>query len=138
MRQPPPYTSLDLTVKFLRPITMDTGRVRAIGTVLNAGRRIALAQAQLVDAAGRLLAHATSSCGLFAATAYHRRRGTKRPSRYRPMRRGSEGARAPPWLRESHRYACDDQGLDQGLVLVSDGQYGFDVLTGPASTFRSR
>lgn len=63
------YTSLDLTVKFLRPITMDTGRVRAIGTVLNAGRRIALAQAQLVDAEDRLLAHATSSCMLFAATA---------------------------------------------------------------------
>lgn len=69
MRQPPPYTSLDLTVKFLRPITMDTGRVRAIGTVLNAGRRIALAQAQLVDAEDRLLAHATSSCMPFAANA---------------------------------------------------------------------
>ncbi|MFC8593092.1 PaaI family thioesterase [Streptomyces atroolivaceus] len=59
------YTSLDLTVKFLRPVTVDTGRVRAIGTVLNAGRRTALAQAQLVDAADRLLAHATSSCLLF-------------------------------------------------------------------------
>ncbi|MEU5951027.1 PaaI family thioesterase [Streptomyces sp. NPDC047525] len=59
------YTSLDLTVKFLRPITVDTGRVRAIGTVLNSGRRTALAQAQLVDADERLLAHATSSCLLF-------------------------------------------------------------------------
>ncbi|MFJ4693017.1 PaaI family thioesterase [Streptomyces sp. NPDC088766] len=59
------YTSLDLTVKFLRRITVDTGTVRAIGTVVSQGRRTALAQAQLVDGAERLLAHATSSCMLF-------------------------------------------------------------------------
>ncbi|MFC8661699.1 PaaI family thioesterase [Streptomyces sp. NPDC057199] len=59
------YTSLDLTVKFLRRITVDTGRVRAIGTIVNQGRQTALAQAQLVDAKDRLLAHATSSCLLF-------------------------------------------------------------------------
>ena len=59
------YTSLDLTVKFLRRITVDTGTVRAIGTLVSRGRQTALAQAQLVDATGRLLAHATSSCMLF-------------------------------------------------------------------------
>jgi uncharacterized protein (TIGR00369 family) len=59
------YTSLDLNVKFLRRITVDTGPVRAIGTVINSGRSTALAQAQLVDASDRLLAHATSSCLLF-------------------------------------------------------------------------
>lgn len=58
-------TSLDLTVKFLRPITVDTGPVRAIGTVVSKGRQTALAQAQLVDARDRLLAHATSSCMIF-------------------------------------------------------------------------
>ncbi|CAM5271618.1 Phenylacetic acid degradation protein OS=Streptomyces aurantiogriseus OX=66870 GN=GCM10010251_90320 PE=4 SV=1 [Streptomyces aurantiogriseus] len=59
------YTSLDLTVKFLRRITVDTGTVRAIGTVVSKGRQTALAQAQLVDGTDRLLAHATSSCMLF-------------------------------------------------------------------------
>ncbi|QJS99806.1 PaaI family thioesterase [Streptomyces asoensis] len=59
------YTSLDLTVKFLRRITADTGTVRAVGTVVSGGRRTALAQAQLFDATDRLLAHATSSCLLF-------------------------------------------------------------------------
>ncbi|WP_030147341.1 MULTISPECIES: PaaI family thioesterase [unclassified Streptomyces] len=63
------YTSLDLTVKFLRPITVDTGPVRAIGTVVNKGRQTALAQAQLVDREDRLLAHATSSCMLFPVPA---------------------------------------------------------------------
>ncbi|MEV8030561.1 PaaI family thioesterase [Streptomyces sp. NPDC002742] len=59
------YTSLDLNVKFLRPVTVDTGTVRAVGTVLSSGRRTALAQAELFDAADRLLAHTTSSCLLF-------------------------------------------------------------------------
>jgi uncharacterized protein (TIGR00369 family) len=59
------YTSLDLTVKFLRPITLDTGRVRAVGRVVSNGRRTALAEAQLLDGTDRLLAHATSTCMLF-------------------------------------------------------------------------
>ena len=59
------YTSLDLTVKFLRRITVDTSTVRAVGTVVSRGRQTALAQAQLIDGTDRLLAHATSSCMLF-------------------------------------------------------------------------
>ena len=55
------YTSLDLTVKFLRPITVDTGRVRCTGTVTHLGSRTALAEARLVDAEDRLLATAVSS-----------------------------------------------------------------------------
>jgi uncharacterized protein (TIGR00369 family) len=63
------YTSLDLTVKFLKRITADTGRVRAIGTVVSRGRQTALAEAKLVDSEERLLAHATSSCMLFPVPA---------------------------------------------------------------------
>jgi uncharacterized protein (TIGR00369 family) len=59
------YTSLDLDVKFLRRVTVDTGKVRAIGTTISSGRQTALAQARLVDGTDRLLAHATSSCMLF-------------------------------------------------------------------------
>ncbi|MEU3839232.1 PaaI family thioesterase [Streptomyces sp. NPDC028635] len=59
------YTSLDLSVKFLRPVTVDSGKVRAVGRVLNHGRRTALAEAHLLDSEDRLLAHATSSCMLF-------------------------------------------------------------------------
>jgi uncharacterized protein (TIGR00369 family) len=59
------YTSLDLSVKFLRPVTLATGRIVCTGSVLQKGRRTALADARLTDAEGRLLAHATSSCILF-------------------------------------------------------------------------
>jgi uncharacterized protein (TIGR00369 family) len=55
------YTSLDLTVKFLRAITVDTGRVRCIGTVTHLGGRTALAEAKLFDPADRLLGTAISS-----------------------------------------------------------------------------
>jgi len=59
------YTSLDLTVKFLRPITLKTGRITCTGSVLQKGRRTALAEARLTDSADRLLAYASSTCLIF-------------------------------------------------------------------------
>ena len=56
------YTSLDLSVKFLRPATVDSGRLTATGRLLQRGRRTALAEAELRDGLGKLVAHATSSC----------------------------------------------------------------------------
>lgn len=59
------YTSLDLTVKFLRPVTAASGPLRAEGRVISKGRRTALAESQLCDASGKLVAHATSTCFIF-------------------------------------------------------------------------
>jgi uncharacterized protein (TIGR00369 family) len=59
------YTSLDLSVKFLRAVTSSTGTLTCEGTVTHLGGRSALAQAKLTDADGRLYAHATSSCMVF-------------------------------------------------------------------------
>ena len=61
------YTSLDLNVKFLRAVTLSSGTLRCAGSVLQRGRRTALAEARMTDAAGRLVAHATSSCLIFDA-----------------------------------------------------------------------
>lgn len=61
------YTSVDLTVKFLRPVTVDSGVLTCEGIVIQRGRRTALAQAQLTDGAGRLVAHATSTCLIMRA-----------------------------------------------------------------------
>jgi uncharacterized protein (TIGR00369 family) len=60
------YTSLDLTTKFLRPVTLESGLLTCVGTVISRGRRTALAEARLTDEAGRLVAHATSSCMIFS------------------------------------------------------------------------
>lgn len=56
------YTSGDLAVKFIRPITSDTGRLICEGTVEHLGSRIALASARLTSPEGKLFAHATSNC----------------------------------------------------------------------------
>ena len=56
------YTSLDLSVKFLRPVTVDTGPITAEGTVVHLGRRTALAEGRITDATGKVYVTATSSC----------------------------------------------------------------------------
>ena len=60
------YTSLGLEVKYLRPITRDTGRVRCEGTVVHRGRRQASAEARLMaEESGKLLATGTSTLMIF-------------------------------------------------------------------------
>lgn len=56
------YTTLEIKVSFLRPLTRDTGMVRAEGTVLHLGRKVATAEGRLLDGDGRLLGHATTTC----------------------------------------------------------------------------
>ena len=56
------YTTLEVKVNLVRPITADSGRLRAIGRVLHAGSRIATAEGRLEDAAGRLFAHGSTTC----------------------------------------------------------------------------
>ena len=61
------YTTLTLEVKNVRPLTRDTGRVRAEGTVVYRGRRQATADAKLLaEDTGKLLATATSTCMILA------------------------------------------------------------------------
>jgi uncharacterized protein (TIGR00369 family) len=55
------WTTLELKTSFTRALTVDTGRVRVIGTVLNRGRRVTTTEARVEDPQGRLCAHATST-----------------------------------------------------------------------------
>ena len=54
------YTTTDVQVRFVRPITRDTGRIECIGEVVHRGRTLATAQARIM-AGDRLLAHGTAS-----------------------------------------------------------------------------
>jgi uncharacterized protein (TIGR00369 family) len=57
------YTSQTLEVKYLRPISRDTGAVRAEAVVIHRGRRNAVSEAKLTAAgSGKLLATGTSTC----------------------------------------------------------------------------
>ena len=55
------FTTVDLRINYLRPVTIATGEVTAEGNVLQSGRKIAYVEAKLVDANGKLLAHGTGS-----------------------------------------------------------------------------
>ncbi len=56
------YTTVEIKVNYLKPVTVATGPVRASARVLHRGRRTAMAEGRLEDARGRLLAHATTTC----------------------------------------------------------------------------
>jgi uncharacterized protein (TIGR00369 family) len=59
------YSTLELKVSFLRPLTLQTGRVRCEGKVIHVGTRVATAEARIVDGRGKLYGHATSTCMIF-------------------------------------------------------------------------
>lgn len=57
------YTSLETSVNFVRPITLETGRMRCEGKVLHRGGRVATAEGRLIaESTGKLLAHGTTTC----------------------------------------------------------------------------
>lgn len=53
---------VEFKVNLVRPMSEATGQVEAIGTALYRGRTVATAEGKLVDAAGKLYAHATATC----------------------------------------------------------------------------
>ena len=58
-------TTLEFKISLLRPITPETGEIRAEGVVLTTGRRVGTAEGRITDGAGRLLAHGTTTCLIF-------------------------------------------------------------------------
>lgn len=58
-------TTLEFKISLVRPITSDTGMLRAEGVVLTAGRRVGTAEGRITDSKGRLLAHGTTTCLIF-------------------------------------------------------------------------
>lgn len=58
-------TTLEFKISFLRPITRETGALRAEGSLLSYGRRAGAAEGRLTDSSGRLLAHGTTTCMIF-------------------------------------------------------------------------
>jgi uncharacterized protein (TIGR00369 family) len=56
------YTTLEAKTNLVRPVTAETGALRAIGKVLHLGKRVATAEGRLEDREGKLYAHATTTC----------------------------------------------------------------------------
>jgi uncharacterized protein (TIGR00369 family) len=58
-------TTLEFKISLLRPITPETGLIKAEGILLSCGRRIGTAEGRVTDCQGRLLAHGTTTCLIF-------------------------------------------------------------------------
>jgi uncharacterized protein (TIGR00369 family) len=55
-------TTLEFKISFVRPITPETGPIKAEGMVINRGRRVGTAEGRVTDSKGRLLVHGTTTC----------------------------------------------------------------------------
>ena len=56
------YTTLEFKINLVRAVTTETGPVEAEGKVLQAGRRVGVAEGSLRDQRGKLLAHGSTTC----------------------------------------------------------------------------
>lgn len=63
------YTTIDIQVRYVRPLTRDTGRVVCIAEAVHVGRKLATAEGRVVDGAGKLYATGTTSCMIFGTSA---------------------------------------------------------------------
>ena len=61
------WTTLELKLNLVRPISQDTGPVRAEGRIIHRGRTVATADGTIKDLAGKLYAHASTTCMIFPA-----------------------------------------------------------------------
>lgn len=63
------YTTLEIKINMVRPLSASTGPVRAEGRIIHRGRTVATADSTLKDSAGKLYAHGTTTCMIFPAKA---------------------------------------------------------------------
>ena len=59
------YTTVEYKITILRPAFVDTPPLRAIGTVVSSGRRVATATGEMVGPDGKVFATGTTTCLVF-------------------------------------------------------------------------
>ena len=59
------YTTAELKINYIRPVTAKVGLVRAEGKVIHLGSRMATADGRLTGPDGKLYAHASTTCFVF-------------------------------------------------------------------------
>ena len=59
------YTSVEIKVSYLKQVTLASGELTAVGTVVKAGSRIGFTEGSVTDSSGALVATATSTLLIF-------------------------------------------------------------------------
>lgn len=56
------FTTLELKVNLTRPLRREVGPLRCEAKIIHVGSRVATAEGRIVDAAGKVYAHGTTTC----------------------------------------------------------------------------
>ena len=56
------FTTLDLHVNFVRPLSLEVGELRCTADVIHGGKRVVTSFGRVEDLSGKLYAHANSTC----------------------------------------------------------------------------
>lgn len=59
------YSTLELKINFTKAVTVNSGTLTAIGSIIHKGKQTAVADAKLIDQEGKVYAHGTSTCMIF-------------------------------------------------------------------------
>jgi uncharacterized protein (TIGR00369 family) len=59
------YTTLEIKVNYIRPMSAETGEVRCEANIIHVGGRTATAEGKVLDQGGKLYAHGTTTCMIF-------------------------------------------------------------------------
>jgi uncharacterized protein (TIGR00369 family) len=59
------FTTLEMKINYVRPITRERGELRCEANAIHAGGRVATAEGRVTDVDGRIYAHGTATCMLF-------------------------------------------------------------------------
>jgi uncharacterized protein (TIGR00369 family) len=59
------HTTIEFKLNFVRPMSAETGEVKAEGWMVHRGRTIATADGRLLDLAGKLIAHGSTTVMIF-------------------------------------------------------------------------
>jgi uncharacterized protein (TIGR00369 family) len=62
------YTTAELKINYVRAVTHRVPVLRAIGSVIHVGGRMATAEGRLLGPDGKLYAHASTTCFIFDAS----------------------------------------------------------------------
>jgi uncharacterized protein (TIGR00369 family) len=56
------FTTVELKINYTRPLRREVGELRCQATIVHVGSRIATSEGRIVDAAGKVYAHGTTTC----------------------------------------------------------------------------
>jgi len=61
------YSTLEIKINYLRPMTHALGEVKVEGRVVNLGRKAGFAEGKIMDGAGKIYATGTTTCAVWDA-----------------------------------------------------------------------